>query len=274
MRLAIVTIAAGRHDHLRRQREWVARLDPAPLTHLVVSMGDPELRGIVAAVDAPHRVVELPRAEHLPLARARNTGVDAARDAGADAVALLDVDCLPDRRFVAVHLDALAAASASADPAAISGRVKYLPPGIDDADHTPDNLALLGEDHDVRVVPADAALEPGDPRPLWSLNIGMTLDDWDRVGGFDEAYTGYGGEDTDFGQRLDAAGGTMWWTGRALAYHQYHPVSRPPLEHVEDIVRNAELFRDRWGFVPMAGWLEEFERRGLVVQSGGRWRVA
>ncbi|MET0931866.1 MAG: hypothetical protein ABWX74_20295, partial [Aeromicrobium sp.] len=46
--------------------------------------------------------------------------------------------------------------------------------------------------------------------------------------------------------------------------HQHHPVSSPPLEHVEDIVRNATVFHDRWGAWPMGGWLDAFEERGLV----------
>ena len=54
------------------------------------------------------------------------------------------------------------------------------------------------------------------------------------------------------------------WVGGANAFHQYHPVSRPPVEHLVDIVRNATLYHQRWGQWPMAGWLEEFARRGLV----------
>ena len=41
-------------------------------------------------------------------------------------------------------------------------------------------------------------------------------------------------------------------------------MSVPPVEHVADIVRNARLFHDVWGTWPMQGWLDEFERRGLV----------
>lgn len=88
---------------------------------------------------------------------------------------------------------------------------------------------------------------------------------------FDEAYVGYGGEDTDFGQRLAAAGGQMWWTARAGVFHQWHPVSRPPVEHVDDVVTNANLFHARWGWYPMTGWLEEFEAMGLVELGAEGW---
>jgi len=108
---------------------------------------------------------------------------------------------------------------------------------------------------------------------LWSLSLGASVEDWNAVGGFDERYEGYGGEDTDFGQRLKRAGGDMWWTRSAGAFHQWHPVSRPPVEHVADIVTNANLFYDTWGWYPMGGWLTEFERRGLVSQAADGWHI-
>ena len=66
----------------------------------------------------------------------------------------------------------------------------------------------------------------------------------------------------------------LGWVGSARAFHQWHPVSRPPVEHVVDIVRNAEVFRRRWGTTPMLGWLRDFEERGLAAPDDqGRWSV-
>jgi hypothetical protein len=42
------------------------------------------------------------------------------------------------------------------------------------------------------------------------------------------------------------------------------PSPSPPVEHLDDILRNATLFHSRWGWWPMAGWLTEFARAGLV----------
>ncbi len=36
------------------------------------------------------------------------------------------------------------------------------------------------------------------------------------------------------------------------------------MEHLDDVLRNGELFRRRWGWWPMQGWLEGFARLGLV----------
>jgi N-acetylglucosaminyl-diphospho-decaprenol L-rhamnosyltransferase len=88
---------------------------------------------------------------------------------------------------------------------------------------------------------------------------------WHELGGFCEKYTGYGGEDTDFGQIAASRGVALTWVGGAWAYHQYHPGSDPPVQHLDDILRNAAVFHRRWGWWPMTGWLREFERQGLIV---------
>lgn len=274
MRTALITIVRGRHEHLRRQREWIAVLAPQPAIHVVVSMGDPAVEEILTERSScPTLFVRLGPSEELPLARARNLGASEAIAAGAEALVLLDVDCLPELTIVGDYLRAFARLAHRDEPSAVCGRVRYVPSGVAGADHRPDRLAVLAADHRLRVVPRGDALVRGDVRLLWSLNIGLTAHDWERIGGFDESYVGYGGEDTDFGQRLAAAGGAMWWTSSAGAFHQYHPVSRPPVQHVEAIVRNANLFASKWGFEPMSGWLEEFRKRGLVEPSSTGWRV-
>jgi N-acetylglucosaminyl-diphospho-decaprenol L-rhamnosyltransferase len=84
------------------------------------------------------------------------------------------------------------------------------------------------------------------------------------IGGFDERYVGYGGEDTDYALRARRASVGLVWVGGAWAYHQHHPVSDPPREHLAEIVRNARLFRERWGRWPMEGWLRAFAAAGSV----------
>ena len=58
-------------------------------------------------------------------------------------------------------------------------------------------------------------------------------------------------------RRNDALGGAA-----RTRFIQYHPVSNPPIEHLDDILCNAAVFHRRWG--PMEGWLHEFENRGLI----------
>ena len=272
MRTALITLVSGRHEHLRRQLEWVSRLDPQPHAHVVVSMGDAQITDLVAAHGTQRGgVVVMDPADELPLASARNLGVATASDLGADAVVLLDVDCLPDSELIGDYDRALA--RLGSETAVISGRVKYLPDGMTDADYTSARVAEWGRDHPARVIPEGIELEKADPRMLWSLNIAATVKSWNRIGGFDETYVGYGGEDTDFGQRLAAAGGSMRWTGLACAYHQYHPTVTPPVQHAVSIARNANLFRAKWGFDPMEGWLNQMLESGHLRREADQWRA-
>ena len=67
------------------------------------------------------------------------------------------------------------------------------------------------------------------------------------------------------------AGTPLAWVGGAHAYHQHHPTSSPPWQHLDDILRNGRRFANRWGHWPMTGWLEAFERAGAVRRDGDDW---
>lgn len=261
--VAVVTIAAGRHAHLLAQRAHLRALGDPP--HVVVAMGDPTIAGLLA--DDTPTVVELPAEERLPLARARNAGVAAARAAGADLIVLLDVDCLPGATLVTAYADASARVGA---PALLCGPVTYLP--ADAGSPAVGELSRWTRPHPARPAPAPGELgRDGDHRLFWSLSCAMTPAAWDAVGGFCEAYDGYGGEDTDVGFAARAAGVELVWVGGADAYHQHHPVSDPPVEHLDDILRNAATFHARWGTWPMEGWLAAFAALGLARFDGAAW---
>jgi len=85
--------------------------------------------------------------------------------------------------------------------------------------------------------------------------------------------TGYGCEDTDLGRTVVARGLGLGWTGDARAYHQHHPVSDPPVEHLGALLRNARTFHGRWGEWPARGWFEAFEALGLVRRVGEGWEA-
>ncbi|XVX20799.1 glycosyltransferase family 2 protein [Actinomycetota bacterium] len=257
-RLAIVTIVAGRHDHLRTQREHLRAAHPQ-LRHVVVSMGDPEVAGVVGD-DPSSQVIEIDvPAEGLPLARARNIGAAAALAAGAHLLVFLDVDCIPDPALPAAYLSAARQVGGLlAGPVTYLGEEAELPcPG--------DSLLALSDPHPARPAPPPGAVTMADDLTLfWSLSFAIGAEDWRRVGGFCEDYVGYGGEDTDFALSVGRAGLTLHWVGGAEAFHQHHPPSAASPERVDDIVRNARLFRARWGFWPMAGWLERLSSQGQV----------
>ena len=263
MRVALITPVAGRHEHLRLQRRGLDRSTAPVASHVIVSMGDEDAADVAAAEPGPppdpvH--VDVPGSK-LPLARARNAGARRAIDSGADLLVFLDVDCVPAPGMVQRYVESAAEDDA---PRLLCGPVSYLPappPGGYDLDQ----LAGLAGPHPARPNPGkDRTERDGDVRLFWSLSFAVRPDVWEQVGGFCEEYAGYGGEDTDYGQTAAAAGVRLDWIGGADAYHQFHPTSEPPVQHVDDVVANAHVFFRRWGWWPMEGWLRAFEGLGLV----------
>lgn len=274
--VAVVTIVHGRHRHLLGQRWGLARQRLAPAEHVVVAMGDPAVRPLVDSSDGPPvRVVDVEVPDgRLPLAAARNAGVATARDRGADVVVLLDVDCVPEPDLVERYTEVLAPRLARRDtrPAVACGVVRYLDPettALPFDSWSSERLRVGSVAHPARPAPPEGTVRRGhDARLFWSLSFAVTTTDWERLGGFDEGYVGYGAEDTDFGQRLEEADGILLWLGGATAYHQDHGGGGLPLDHVHDIVTNASRFARRWGWWPMRGWLDAFEDLGLVRGDG------
>jgi GT2 family glycosyltransferase len=142
--------------------------------------------------------------------------------------------------------------------------VAYLPPPPEGG-YPLASLAALGQPHPARPVPPETGtFTPGDHTLFWSLSFAITAAVWRQLGGFCERYAGYGAEDTDFGQIAAAQGVPLTWVGGAWAYHQYHPAPQPPHQHLHAILRNAAIFHQRWGWWPMSGWLQDFQREGLI----------
>jgi len=265
---AVVTIAHGRHEHLAAQRQSLLASDQRPDHHVVVAMDDPGIGSWRPTGDLVPHVVRVGMTPlGLPLAAARNAGVAAAIGLGADVVMCLDVDCLAAPDLVAGYADVV-----RRSPGVVwSGPVTYLP-AAGPTGYDLGQLDALDDPHQARPRPARGEEQMGgDPNLFWSLSFALHRDAWLRSGGFCEEYVGYGAEDTDFGSQAVAAGLDLAWTGSARAYHQHHPTQSPPVDHLDDILRNGRLFRRRWGRWPMTGWLEEFERLGLVVRDGDDW---
>ncbi|KQP28668.1 galactosyltransferase-related protein [Methylobacterium sp. Leaf100] len=254
---SVVTLNKGRDAHLARLLEGLARGTP-PAECVVVEMGaePPPLPNY----GFPVRRIVL-GADGLPLARARNAG---RRVASGDHLVYLDVDCIPSPDLV----ESLDADLAEAD-GLICCEVRYLPFGAVSDGWTPAGLHAAGQPHPVRVFP-EAGREPtNNPGLFWSLAFGVRTATFDRLGGFDEAFDGYGAEDTDLAFRAAAAGVPVLLTARGEAYHQHHLACDPPLQHFDSIVRNARRFHARHGLWPMDGWLDAFARLGHVSAT---WR--
>jgi len=267
MRTAVITTVHGRHDHLRRHLAGLKRSTRPPDMHIVVALGDPTLRDVIAETHSPARVVDHDDASpRLPVAQGRNIGATTAVDDGAQLLVFLDVDCILGADLIDRYHDA--ATQPEHAKALLCGPVTYLPPPGPNG-YTVNQLSNQVNPHPDRPAPPRTDIVTStDYRLFWSLSFAASAATWNRIGGFCELYRGYGAEDTDFAQCAAEAGVTMRWVGGADAFHQYHPVSNPPIEHLDDILRNAAVFHRRWRWWPMAGWLREFQELGLIRRDG------
>jgi len=257
--MKVITLVHGRHAHLANLIRGLEHSTLAPEGLWIVHMNEAPQEQ--ARASFPIHALRLDGPDGLPLATARNQV--AVLDSQASWV-FLDVDCIPAQDLLAHYANAL-----QARPDALHmGQVRYLPEGANAPGWNEAALFERGVEHPL----AQFRTGPGNtlPYPLfWSLNFACTGSTFAHIGGFDEGYQGYGGEDTDFAFRA-RHNGVALIDNSALAFHQYHPTYDPPLNHFADIVTNARRFHQRWGVWPMEGWLRAFCERGLLHWTDDR----
>lgn len=76
-------------------------------------------------------------------------------------------------------------------------------------------------------------------------------------------YHGFGIGDLDFAARCSQAGLYLVNTGRHV-FKQFHAHYNPPVNHLCDIVSNAEVFRQKWGAYPSCDLFARFAELGLI----------
>ncbi|TVV72128.1 galactosyltransferase-related protein [Sphingomonas solaris] len=261
MTISVCTLAHGRAGHLANLVRGLAGQSRMP-HELVIAVMQPRPYELPSA-PFPIRQIMV-GADGIPLAAARNA---AARAARGDQLLFLDVDCIPAPSFVADYAEALSQADG-----VLMGEVLYLPAGATDAGLEFPRFAATAVKHSERAGPPAGPLgDCTDYRCFWSLNFAMRRDTFLGLGGFDERYVGYGGEDTDFGRVVATAGVPLFWCRGARAYHQHHPHHMPPVHHVDSVIANATHFRDKWGHFTMDHWLRAFTLMGLIELQDGEY---
>jgi GT2 family glycosyltransferase len=208
-----------------------------------------------------------PNVRHLPgpytgRASARNAGIAAAR---APIVLFTDADIIASDDLLVCHL---ARHARGASKAVIGCEIQ-----VDSYE------AYLRKSGD------PAARDPLHPaarkRLSWLYfmtgNASVARADLERVGGFDEAFTGYGHEDLELGYRLQHAGVKIEYASEAVNYH-WHPV---PFEEQQGRMELAgrstvRFFRKhptfdvrlRLGMTPLSLWMHDLIDRLPAVR---RW---
>ena len=249
MNFSLIITVKGRLEHLRNQLLGLKSSILIPSEIIIVAINEPDL-DLSDFAELAIRIIHLGcDTERLPIAMARNTG---AREATGDKLFFLDVDCIPDQSYFEMMM------TYYKDDRVLMGDPYYLP-------KNPGKLKSLinkaiPHPHRPRV---KEAYEATDYNLFWSLCFAVSKDSFDSIGGFDEGFLGYGGEDTDFAWKLKEADLKLWMVP-AIVYHQQHPVYIPPLGHLESIVDNANYFYKKRGFWIMETWLKSFEEMGLI----------
>jgi N-acetylglucosaminyl-diphospho-decaprenol L-rhamnosyltransferase len=255
---SVLTLVRGRADRLRNLMRGLARQTLRP-RELVIAWMQLDPAPDLPDPGCPVRHLHVP-GEPMPLAAARNR---AAAAACGDLLVFLDVDCIPGPTLVAAYANADAA-----ERGLFLGEVLYLPPDAIVGGPAPDPAALdrLGRAHPARPpLPETGLRREPDAGQLWGLSFALPAEAWHAVGGMDERYVGYGGEETDLAARLAGSGLPTFWVAGARAYHQHHPVHVPPLQHFAPILANATRFHARHGRWCMTYWLEQFRAAGLIA---------
>jgi hypothetical protein len=254
MRIGLATIQHGRRAHLERQAAMVAEL--AGLTrYLVVSMDD-------TPPPAGAELLRFPSddPDRLPLGAARNAAVEHLRD--CELIVLLDVDCLPARDLLSAYRTA--AGQVSLERALLMGPVGWLDEPVPETSLSATALARA-QASVKRAFPCCGVAPEPRPELFWSLSFAVSPQAYWAVGGFDEAYVGWGAEDTDFGRRARARGLEFWKVAGAWAYHQPHPPARTQAGQITALAQNALRFHARWGDWPMPDVLAELAAGGRIV---------
>lgn len=214
VRVAVVTLVRGHALHLKRQKEAVDHLDPRPSAHVVVSLDDAPCD--VSGATVLHRPVR--PAEPLLLAGARNAAIAAATASGAELVLCLDAHCVPEPTMLGRLADAARATGGARLLAGPVGRLPAL-----EADRLAPRPKELTESREAarrgpRPVPEENGLLDEPRAELFcSLAFAVTPATHARIGCFDEAYVGFGAEDTDYAFRARRAGVGLTWVGGAWA---------------------------------------------------------
>ncbi|SDF08186.1 Glycosyltransferase, GT2 family [Pricia antarctica] len=247
-----------REGNLKNTLKGLNRQSVLPTEVIVIEMG--QGLHLENNFEFPLKIVNFERFwEFMPLAAARNLG---AEHSSTEHLVFLDVDCIPSDNFC----QKIVAASASRNALAM-GSPRYIlhnnPMGFC-VKELRENSIFHPSRPEVNGIVKEECYEL-----FWSLCFSLSRELFERIGGFDDRFEGYGAEDTDFALEVKKAGIPFYLTD-AEVYHQQHPIYVPPLNHLEPIIKNSNLFFAKWGYWPMVDCLQDFSDMGYIQWQGNK----
>jgi GT2 family glycosyltransferase len=247
-KFSIVTIVKGRRKQLANLLYSIKASTIIPCDIQVVCMD--ELDAITSPDGLNVSIHAIKEAHELPLAAARNMGISAAE---TENVIFIDVDCIVSPSLFESMLKVLTAENI------ITAYPLYLPIVPDTAEYS--TLKQIAVPHPAReLIPVH---QPVEHLQFWSLIFAVQKQTFERIGGFDQSFTGYGAEDTDFAMMFQKEGIELIFVSDYIL-HQYHDKHDPPLNYFDSIIENAKRYQQKWGVLPMRRWLNAFGEMGLI----------
>lgn len=293
MPVTVITTCYGRNRHLYNLLSSLANgsvqpdeviivnddADPKRLADFALNIVKiPTSAGLVDSAD--HQTLEhqtLEKSDKTEFDIGHNRNIGAAR-ASHDTLIFLDVDCIVAPSFI----EQLSAKLSQYPNALLMGQPRYLTRPLSNEESLAlqkgaltnnylNHLSVYNPYRDnfdakqsISTEAAPTAIKKtNDYGAFWSLCFAIKREKFEQIGGFDTQYTGYGAEDTDFAFTAFQLDIDFYLTAD-LIYHQQHAVYRPPLNHLESIIVNANRFYQKWQCWPMGGWLEQFCKMGLI----------
>ncbi|WP_316848721.1 glycosyltransferase family 2 protein [Pedobacter agri] len=245
---SIVTVIKGRRKQLANLLESIRLSVVLPFDVQVVCMDDLEEMPVSKGLNINfHRIKQT---HELPLAAARNVGMNATKTTN---IIFIDVDCIVSPTLFSNLLKDLSVKNI------VTAYPLYLPMLPDSGNYN--NLKHMAVPHPYREeIPSGA---PVGHLQFWSLIFAIQKPTFENIGGFDESFTGYGAEDTDFAMMFHQAHIDLIFV-RDDVLHQYHDKYDPPLNYFNSIIENAIRYHQKWKVLPMQRWLKAFEKMGLI----------
>lgn len=270
--VSVITTCYGRNRHLYNLLSSLAQGSVQPAEVIVVN-DDADLERL-AQYDL--NIIKIPTTED-GLADNSSFDIGCNRNLGAarathDAMIFLDVDCIVAPTFIEQLYSKL-----QAHPnALLMGQPRYLTRPLTDDEGNQLQQGILACDYLNKLSvfnpyrdnfdskhQAKSIKQTQDYGAFWSLCFAIMRSQFEQIDGFDISYIGYGAEDTDFAFKAQALNIDFYLTNDVV-YHQQHSVYRPPLNHLDSIVMNANRFYEKWQHWPMSGWLAEFAQLQLI----------
>jgi glycosyltransferase involved in cell wall biosynthesis len=234
--LSLIINTYNQPDYLGRVLRGVLRQSSSPEEVLLADDGSSEETGALFQVWAAKQAFKTAHVwqEHQGFRRARVLNQAIAR-AGSDYLVFLDGDTLPHPQFIADHREAAVRDAFLQGHRALLRKRGASWFGL--GEFEPDRRRALwlgqiqGLKHAFRWPRALVRTRP-DLRGIRGCNLGIWREDLVRVNGYNEAFVGWGREDSELAVRLMNTGRQrVDLRGRALCYHLWHPpASREGLE--------------------------------------------